>query len=732
MSKTSGSFTLPGEAGYEELTLSLAEKWGADVIRDSDGTKLSEEIVNAGYGIYSTICIIRDHNEWARRHRDQLQQTFLMTDPVVALPGVESSCSLVIDLLEPFFKEQFEVNESEESLCYWQVFDRTANEEVSREQWAYDPVHQTVTVRNAAPYHLYTVNFLAYRIWEEISMYNHVTNHWDREHLMPVDPRSGEAQEYLYGWLKDWCEKNPDTTVVRFTSLFYNFVWIWGADERNRNRFTDWGSYDFTVSPRALAAFEQAYGYGLTSEDFINMGKLHATHMEPSKKQLDYIAFTNRFVVDYGKKLVELVHSYGKQAYVFYDDSWVGIEPYLPSFQEFGFDGIIKCIFSGYEVRLCAGVDVPVHEIRLHPYLFPVGLGGTPTFSGGGNPVLDAKRYWNAARRALLRCKIDRIGLGGYLHLVEPYPDFVDYMEEVAEEFRRLKSLQEQGEAYVLDLKVAVLTAWGKLRSWTLSGHFHETYMHDLIHVNEALAGLPVKVEYISFDDIRAGRASDFDVIINAGFAGSAWSGGNNWKDDDVVTELTRWVREGGVFLGIHQPSMADGYVHSFRMAHVLGVDLDTGARYCHGKPAYTLDEEAKAWPDVRPLEGIWLTDADTKVVSELVEKSPIGELVHTPTVTVHAFGRGKGVYLSHFSYSVPNSRRLLDLMLDAAGKGTSLDYLCDNVWCECAYFKESGVLAVMNLSETAQKTVVGTDFGERGFELGAFGVVFEKLDEVN
>ena len=37
---TSGSFTLPGESGQEKLTLELAEKWGADVIRDSDGTKL--------------------------------------------------------------------------------------------------------------------------------------------------------------------------------------------------------------------------------------------------------------------------------------------------------------------------------------------------------------------------------------------------------------------------------------------------------------------------------------------------------------------------------------------------------------------------------------------------------------------------------------------------------------------------------------------------------------------
>ena len=72
-----GDFTLPGEAGYEKLTLELAEKWGADVIRDSDGTKLSPEIAEAGYRIYSTICIIREHNAFAAAHPDAQQQCFL-------------------------------------------------------------------------------------------------------------------------------------------------------------------------------------------------------------------------------------------------------------------------------------------------------------------------------------------------------------------------------------------------------------------------------------------------------------------------------------------------------------------------------------------------------------------------------------------------------------------------------------------------------------------------------
>lgn len=42
-----GFFTLPGEAGYEELTLQLAEKWGADAIRDSDGTNCLKRLFPA-------------------------------------------------------------------------------------------------------------------------------------------------------------------------------------------------------------------------------------------------------------------------------------------------------------------------------------------------------------------------------------------------------------------------------------------------------------------------------------------------------------------------------------------------------------------------------------------------------------------------------------------------------------------------------------------------------------
>lgn len=708
MAAQKGGFTLPGESGYEKLTLKMAEKWGADVIRDSDGTVLSDEILNAGYGIYSTICIIRDHNEWAKKNMDKLQQTFLMTQPIVA------DCdTLIVELMKDFFAEQFSVNETEDSLKYWQVYDRTTDTLVGREHWSY--ADGKVTIKEITPWHKYTVSFMAYRIWEEISMYNHTTNNWTKEHLMQIDPRHEATREYMLGWMRNWCETHPDTTVVRFTSMFYNFVWIWGSSERNRNLFSDWGSYDFTVSPLALDEFAKKYGYSLTAEDFINQGKLHVTHMVGTRQKADWMAFVNDFVIWFGKQLVDIVHEYGKKAYVFYDDSWVGIEPYNGRFKEFGFDGLIKCVFSGYEARLCSGVDVPTHELRLHPYLFPVGLGGAPTFMEGGNPTLDAKKYWNSVRRALLRQPVDRIGLGGYLHLVEPFPDFCDYIEKVSDEFRTVKSFHAQGAPLSIKTKVAVLHSWGKLRSWTLSGHFHETYMNDLIHINESLSGLPVDVSFISFEDVKAGVLKDYDVVINAGYAGSAWSGGDNWKDEDVVSKLTEWVYNGGTFIGVDEPSAVAGYDTYFRMAHVLGIDEDTGARICHGKWQYEVQPVDGLMPEgssIRGRSGLYLTDGNARVVAEADG---------APAMTVNDFGKGKGIYMSHYNISLENTRMLFNIILLAGGEALDGEYITDNPYTECAYYPASNMLVIINNSGETQTASVKTEAGVKSATLEAY-----------
>ncbi len=703
---------MPGEAGYEALTLGLAEKWGADAIRDSDGTSLSGKILEAGYDIYSTICIIRGHNDWAKGNMDKLQQVFLMTEPRVAAED-----GLEIYLMDDFFNEQFAINDGADARKYWQIYDRTANKRLQEDEWEYRKGKGSVYIKKTCRWHKYTATFLAYRIWEEISMYNHITNHWEKEHLMPVDPIHKETQDYLLGWFRDWCEGHPHTSIVRFTSLFYNFVWIWGSSERKRNLYTDWASYDFTVSPAALKLFEEKYGYALEAEDFINQGKLHVTHMPAGGRKRDWMDFINRFVVCFGRKLVDIAHAYGKKAYVFYDDSWVGLEPYGERFKELGFDGMIKCVFNGYEARLCSGVKTQVHELRMHPYLFPTGVSGKPSFLEGGNPKLEAQQYWQAVRRAVLRSPVERIGLGGYLHLVESKPDFVEYIADMADEFRRIRKLHEGGRPFSFKPVVGVLHYWGSLRSWTLSGHFHETDGHDLIHINESLSGLPFEVLFLDFEDVRKGRLEEVDVIINAGYAGSAWSGGEEWKEDKIVELLTDWVYRGGTFLGICEPSAVSGYDTFFRMSHVLGVDEDCGERVCHGRWEYeTEDFYGLVPPGGRACrkEGIYLTDGLAKVL-----QSEDG----FPIVTVHPFGSGWGIYLGGYRISGENTRLLQNLILFGAGEGLMQEYMTDNPYTECTYFPSGNTLVVVNNTGKAQKTKITIGKKTISVSLDPFGM---------
>ncbi|HYP17958.1 MAG TPA: 1,3-beta-galactosyl-N-acetylhexosamine phosphorylase [Opitutus sp.] len=732
---THGDFTLPGEAGFEQLTLRLAKKWGADTIRDSDGTQLSPEILQAGYDIYSTVCLVRSVQPWARENRDKLQQNFLMSFPVVA-----EKSTTTVTLLAGYFTEQFVVNFKDSPKLWWQVFDRTTGQEVAKRKWTVNEKKGTVTISGTEPGHSYTVNFLAFRIWEEISMYNHLTNDWgDREHLAAVDPMHPETQKVLLAFLDKWLREHADTKVVRFTSMFYNFSWFWGADRTTlRDVYSDWGDYEMTVSPRALKAFEKSYGYRLTSEDFVNGGLYNSTHNAPSRRYRDYMEFIHDFVIRFGRQCIDLVHRYDKKAYVFYDDHWVGVEPSSPRFHEFGFDGLIKCVFNAFEVRLCAHAKgVKTHELRLHPYLFPTGLKGEPTFKAGGNPTLDAKNFWIDARRGIVRAPIDRIGLGGYLSLVEPFPDFQDYIEGLVKEFRLLKSFHAGDKPWVAPFKVAVLTAWGDLRAWTCSGHF--TPGVELYDVLESLAGLAVDVQFIHFDDLVAnGVPKGVKVIINAGRVGTAWSGGHYWGEPKVEAILTEWVRKGGSFVGIGEPSALSQPGRNFRLARVLGLDRDRGERIANGKFKYVAPDAGEGKKGVagvaehfitadlttapdfgKDVDGIYVFDGSTQVLAERAgEKSP--------KIATHAFGKGRSVYFSGFKFTYENTRLLhRALYWAAAQEGAWGTWGADNVKTEATYFAKAGKLVVINNAGTDEQTTVTLGDGKtsKKVKLEAHGI---------
>ena len=694
----SGDFTLPGEAGYEALTLRLADQWGADAIRDSDGTKLSPELTGGGRRVYSTICLIRSINDFAKAHPEMLQQNLLLSMPVLA-----ESDTVQIDLLAGYSRDQFRIN-NRDGREFWQVYDRTSGEEIDAARWRY--ADGFVKVDGAAAYHQYTVSFFAFRLWEAISMYNHITNGWgDRERLMPVEPRHPEVREALLSWLTRWCKEHPETDIVRFTSLFYNFAWIWSDDPTARDLYSDWASYDFTVNPLSLRAFRAETGIGMTAEDFLRGGLRNPAHTAPTDKMRRWIDFTHTFVAGFGRECVDIVHRFGKKAYVFYDDSWVGMEPFGPHFSDLGMDGIVKCVFGGFETRLCAAVPhVATREIRLHPYLFPTGLKGEPTFASGGDPTGDLIRYWVQARRALLRRPVDRIGLGGYLHLVEPFPDFCDAVARLAGDFRVLKALHANGAPRTLPGKVAVVTAWGALRTWSTSGHLHEHPEVDLTNVLEALSGLPVEVEFISLDDLKAkGVPEGVSVLVNAGWTGSAWTGGDGWRDPALVAKITKWVHAGGGLVGVREPGACEGF-HSLALSHLFGVGVDDGRRKCQRK--YARPENTAHFlagdgvSGLESLEGAYMDAGDVNVVCQ----------TDGALLTARDVGQGRAVYLSGYRFSLDTARLILRAIAFAGRMEDAMDALVtDNKHVDMARFEDKVVL-VNNTAEAREVRVPGLD----------------------
>ena len=222
MARTIGRVTLPSEGNFLEETKDIMKRWGADALRDSDGTKLPEEIKNLDAKIYTTYFVARGHNEFAKEHMEECQQLYLMSRRVTAAEE-----KVEIPFMEGYFDQQVTPDYVHDPKHWWEVIDRTSGEIVAPSSWEVNQRKHVVVVNNALPFHEYTVSFLVYAIWDPTQMYNHITNDWgDKPHEIPFDvrhPASGQfAREYLIQWLKD----NPRTDVVRFTTFFYHFTLV--------------------------------------------------------------------------------------------------------------------------------------------------------------------------------------------------------------------------------------------------------------------------------------------------------------------------------------------------------------------------------------------------------------------------------------------------------------------------------------------------------------------------
>ena len=71
------------------------------------------------------------------------------------------------------------------------------------------------------------------------------------------------------------------------------------------------------------------------------------------------------------------------------------------------------------------------------------------------------------------------------------------------------------------------------------------------------------------------GIPEQIKVIINVGDAYTAFSGAENWIDEKVLTNIRRFVDQGGGFIGVGEPTAYQYQGRYFQLSDVLGVDRE-------------------------------------------------------------------------------------------------------------------------------------------------------------
>ncbi len=698
-----GRVTIPTDVDVIPETLEIMKRLGADAVRDCDGTDFPKELQEVDAKIYSTYYTTRKDNAWAKANPDEVQQCYLMTGFITALGD-----TLSIKLMKGISDELMAVNERDDCKRWWEVIDRTTGEIVSTDDWDYNKETGCVEIKNTKAYHEYTVSFLAYIIWDPVHMYNAVTNDWkDFEHQITFDVRQPKTRKFTMERLRKFVADHPYVNVIRYTTFFHQFTLVF--DELKREKFVDWYGYSASVSPYILEQFEKEVGYKFRPEYIIDQGYHNNQYRIPSKEYKDFQAFQRREVAALVKEMVDLTHELGKEAMMFLGDHWIGTEPFMDEFKSIGLDAVVGSVGNGSTLRLISDIPgVKYTEGRFLPYFFP------DVFHEGGDPIKEAKENWVTARRAILRKPVDRIGYGGYLKLALQFPEFIDYIESVCNEFRELYENVKGTTPYCIKT-VAVLNSWGKMRAWGCHMVHHALYYkqnYSYAGIIEALSGAPFDVKFISFDDIRENPdiLKDIDVIINVGDADTAHTGGYEWEDPAITAAIRGFVHNGGGFIGVGEPTGHQYQGHFLQLANLLGVEKETG---------FTLNYDKHNWEQ---KEGHFILADTTKEVDFGEGKKSIYAFEGTDILVerekevqmaVNTFGDGRSVYISGLPYSFENSRILYRAILWAShGEADLNKWFSENFNVEVHAFVANGKYCVVNNTYEPQDTVVHTENG--------------------
>lgn len=522
---------------------------------------------------------------------------------------------------------------------------------------------------------------------------------------MTYDVRQPKTQAYVLAKLRSWCKEHPEVDVIRYTTFFHQFTLMF--NEEAKEKFVDWFGYSASVSPYILEQFEKEVGYKFRPEYIISQGYHNSTFCVPTKEYKDFMNFQMREVAKLVKQFVDITHEEGKEAMMFLGDHWIGTEPFGPYFKDLGIDAVVGSVGNGTTLRLISDIPgVKYTEGRFLPYFFP------DVFCEGGDPIQEAKVNWVTARRAILRSPLDRIGYGGYLKLALQFPDFVEYITHVCDEFRELYDHVHGAKPYCMPFKVTILNAWGKVRSWGTHMVAHALWYKEIYSysgVLEALSGMPFDVSFISFDDILEDPhvLDDAGVIINAGDAYTAYSGGEYWADPRIIEAIRRFVYNGGGFIGVGEPTAYQRNGHFFQLYDVLGVDKELGFSLSTDKYNW---EEKEHFLTENFAETIDFGE-EVKNIYALNGTTVLKDDRHNIMFAANTYGKGRSVYLRGLPFSFENARLLYRCLFYAAGKEDEIKtWYSENPNVEVNVYPNTQSYCVVNNTYEEQTTTVYTD----------------------
>ena len=265
------------------------------------------------------------------------------------------------------------------------------------------------------------------------------------------------------------------------------------------------------------------------------------------------------------------------------------------------------------------------------------------------------------------------------------------------------------------------MSYWGRQNTWMFNGNFTDDVKPETIGYGtffNAICGQPVDVDFISFDDIIAGKIdiSKYDVLVNTGLEGSSFQGDYYWKNEVLLTKIRKYVAGGGGFLGIGNPS---GYKYQgkyFQLSDVLGVEKEIGLTYYKNK--YFNNVDCNHWivsdVDMNRVKFVSLNQTIYSTGAKILdcsinENDPTQNTVQGGNInlSIHEYGKGRAVYLSGMRDSFEAFRLIYKTLLWVSHKEKYyLRAISSNPYVDCYFYEESNKYALLNNTDVDKKTI--------------------------